>query len=207
MNDDLLAAIAVIDTAVAARDGGLPEPVFELISRLTPMVNVDLLIRDTDSRVLMTWRADAYYGPGWHIPGGIVRFKERWERRIEAVAMAELGTCVTFDPKPLRISQPINQFRAIRGHFVSLLFDCQLTAPLDPRRQAFDGNVLHGQWAWQPQRPRDLIAVHAALYGDLLLDEPHSAVTPAFHSGGVSGLANGVSQRSPDIQTKLSAGQ
>lgn len=41
------------------------------------MVNVDLLIKNVSSNeTLLTWREDEYYGPGWHVPGGIVRFKE-----------------------------------------------------------------------------------------------------------------------------------
>ncbi|MEI7983545.1 MAG: NUDIX hydrolase, partial [Bacteroidota bacterium] len=37
---------------------GLPEEVFLFISRLTPMVNVDLLIKDKKGLALLSWRDD-----------------------------------------------------------------------------------------------------------------------------------------------------
>ena len=55
---------------------GLSEETFLLISQLTPMVNVELLIQDKNKGTLLTWRHDKFYGPAWHLPGGIIRFKE-----------------------------------------------------------------------------------------------------------------------------------
>ena len=71
---------------------GLPVDIFLFASRITPMVNVDLLIRNEQGQTLLTWREDDFYGPGWHVPGGIVRFKEPIADRISAVASGELGT-------------------------------------------------------------------------------------------------------------------
>lgn len=51
---------------------GLPEPVFEFVSSVTPMVNVDLLVRDENNRILLSWREDKFSGNVWHIPGGII---------------------------------------------------------------------------------------------------------------------------------------
>ena len=51
---------------------GLSDEVFLSLTRLTPMINVDLLIRDGAGRVLLTWREDQFYPAGWHIPGGII---------------------------------------------------------------------------------------------------------------------------------------
>ncbi len=70
---------------------GLPEPVFEFVSSVTPMVNVDLLVRDKDGRILLAWREDKFSGKVWHIPGGIIRFQESMETRIHKVAQQELG--------------------------------------------------------------------------------------------------------------------
>jgi len=61
---------------------GLPEELFLFVSELTPMINVDLLIKNDRNETLLTWRADNFYGPGWHIPGGIIRFKESASSRI-----------------------------------------------------------------------------------------------------------------------------
>jgi len=168
MIDELETAIGAIDAKVTDARSGLPEPLFYLVSRLTPMVNVDLMIRDDHDRVLLTWRADPFYGPGWHIPGGIIRFKERWEDRITAVARHELGAEVTFAADPIDVKQPINPTRANRGHFISLLFDCRLAAPPDPARRAVSQPPENGQWAWHEGCPADLIPVHQRLYGDRL---------------------------------------
>lgn len=164
----LTAAIEKIETAVTDARRGLPLPVFYLVSRLVPMVNVDLLVRDEQNRVLLTWRADEFYGPGWHIPGGMIRFKERWELRVETVASSELGTTVSFELEPMAIRQPMHPTRATRGHFISLLFDCRLTAPLDEGRRAVEGGLRNGDWAWHRSRPADLLRVHQRIYGPLL---------------------------------------
>lgn len=168
MSDVLTLAIEKIETAVADARRGLPLPIFYLVSRLVPMVNVDLLVRNDQNQVLLTWRADEFYGPGWHIPGGMIRFKERWEQRIEAVASTELGTTVSFEPVPMAIRQPMHPTRATRGHFISLLFDCRLAAPLDESRRAAGGTPRNGDWAWHESRPADLLEVHRRIYGPLL---------------------------------------
>ena len=139
---------------------GLPHEVFKLVSQLTPMVNVDLLVRNELGQTLLTWRADEYYGPGWHIPGGIVRFKESFAERIAEVAAAELGCSVDFEPQPLAINEVTNQQRDVRGHFISLLYACRpLNAPAEALK--FSGGMpKNGQWRWHDRCPDDLIRVH-----------------------------------------------
>ena len=56
---------------------GLPEELFLYVSSITPLVNVDLLIKDDRGRALLTWRDDSYYGPDWHVPGGIFGSRKR----------------------------------------------------------------------------------------------------------------------------------
>ena len=139
---------------------GLPHEVFKLVSQLTPMVNVDLLVRNELGQTLLTWRADEYYGPGWHIPGGIVRFKESFAERIAEVAAAELGCSVDFEPQPLAINEVTNQQRDVRGHFISLLYACRpLNAPAEALKFSC-GMPKNGQWRWHDRCPDDLIRVH-----------------------------------------------
>ena len=45
---------------------------------------------------LLAWRDDHLNGKGWHIPGGIIRFKESIKKRINEVAKNEIGTLVDF---------------------------------------------------------------------------------------------------------------
>ena len=82
---------------------GLGTKAFEIISELTPIVNVDLLIRNSEGRVLVSWREDDICGKGWHIPGGVIRYKETFEQRIKNTALNELGVEVDFNPIPIVI--------------------------------------------------------------------------------------------------------
>jgi len=161
-SDALAEAIAFIEAAAAETDGGLPEELFLLISRLTPLVNVDLLIRNARGQTLLTWRHDAFYGPGWHIPGGIIRFKETQAERIAAVARGELGTEVVFDPEPLCLREIMHPTRASRGHFLSMLFSCRLLRPPSPALRFDPAAPEPGQWAWHAHSPPNLIDVHKA---------------------------------------------
>jgi ADP-ribose pyrophosphatase YjhB (NUDIX family) len=168
------AAIATLQAAVGSATRGLPEEVFLFVSSLTPMLNVDLLIRDADGRTLLTWRHDAFYGPGWHIPGGIIRFKELAANRIAAVAASELGAEVSFRPDPLCICELFNNTRDVRGHFVSQLFDCTLLSELDPARR-FDANApCNGAWLWHDSAPDNLIPAQERFrpFIDARLHEP-----------------------------------
>ena len=155
-----------LDDAVRALDEfcgdprtGLPEEVFLLISRITPLVNVDLLIQDAEGRTLLTWRSDEHHGSGWHVPGGIIRYKESAQHRIREVARLELGATVEFDPASVEVVETIGPTRN-RGHFISLLYRCRLTSELDPERQAAGDRPEAGSWKWHAHAPPDLLAVH-----------------------------------------------
>lgn len=138
---------------------GLSDELFYFISRTTPLINVDLLIQDKLGRTLLSWRDDPYAGTGWHIPGGIVRFKEHLENRILKVAETELGAAVTFDPVPIAISQFIHEKTEVRGHFISLLFRCFLSPDFQPRNEGVTPEE-HGYLAWHRNCPDNLISVH-----------------------------------------------
>tara|TARA_Y100001936_G_scaffold240400_1_gene274819 strand:+ start:40492 stop:41001 length:510 start_codon:yes stop_codon:yes gene_type:complete len=139
---------------------GLATEVFLFVSRLTPMVNVELLIKNEKNKTLLTWREDEYYGPGWHLPGGVVRFKETVATRIQAVAESELGARVEFQNDPLVMNEIMNPTRDTRGHFISFLYECKLTSSLDPSLEYRKEFVKNGQWAWHGECPENLIAVH-----------------------------------------------
>lgn len=93
-------AIEVLSAAVVDPPIGLPEEVFLFISRLTPMINVDLLIQDERKRTLLTWRDDERLGPGWHVPGGIIRFKEEIQLRVKAVPKMNWERRWNSNPRP-----------------------------------------------------------------------------------------------------------
>jgi len=153
--------LAELDAWAGPPGHGLPHELFVFLSRFTPLVNVDLLIRDPGAGTLLTWRHDETYGPGWHVPGGIIRYKETAEMRIRLTARRELGADVEFDREPIAVEQTIHPARRERGHFISLLYRCRLLgAPAEHLRHA-GGEPEHGQWAWHRACPPDLIPEHA----------------------------------------------
>lgn len=155
-----------IRSQIADPSAGLPEDVFRFASSIVPMVNVDLLIRNEQGHTLLTWRVDEFYPPSWHIPGGIIRYKESASARIQAVARNELGVRVTFGSKPCAVNEIMVPF-SVRGHFISLLYECRLAGPL-PEALRYDGGERHhGVWAWHASCPEDLIPAQS-VYRDWL---------------------------------------
>jgi ADP-ribose pyrophosphatase YjhB (NUDIX family) len=158
---DFPAAIAPLEAAIGDPHAGLPEEVFLFVSRIAPLINVDLLIQDDAGRTLLTWRDDEFLGPGWHIPGGIIRYKETSAARIRACALQELGAEVSFDATPLLVLESIQPHRN-RGHFISLLHRCRLLTPPDENLRAHESRLLAaGAWRWHQGPPPDLLEVHA----------------------------------------------
>jgi len=143
---------------------GLPEDLFLFLTKIIPIINVDLLIKNDQNRTLLTWRADGYWPPGWHVPGGIIRYKETLADRLNAVAAKELGAKITFKKEPLVVNEFIHHSRRERGHFISLLYECKLLSPPDKDLKYEKGAPDLGAWAWHSKCPDDIISVHKKMY-------------------------------------------
>ena len=152
-------AIVFLDKSVPDPKVGLPDEVFYFISRITPLINVDLLIKDERGRTLLAWRDDQHAGKGWHIPGGIIRFKETFETRIKEVAKSEIGTEVKFDPNPIAINEIINEKRNTRGHFISILYKCSLPSTFIPENKGLK-EIDPGFLKWHENCPDNLLEFH-----------------------------------------------
>ncbi|AKM77841.1 MAG: hypothetical protein UY31_C0059G0001, partial [Candidatus Wolfebacteria bacterium GW2011_GWE1_48_7] len=160
-------AIEILKKHVPNPSYGLPDEIFYYISETTPLINVDLLIQDEKGRTLLAWRDDQYAGKGWHIPGGIIRFKETFETRIKKVAKSEIGTEVDFDPNPLAINQIINEERDVRGHFISILYKCSLPPDFAPENKGMK-ETDPGYLQWHETCPDNLLKFHDAIYRQYL---------------------------------------
>src|SRR5580765_2614895 len=147
--------LAGLDAWAVSPENGLPGELFRVLTRLVPVVNVDLLVVDERLGTLLTWRHDENYGPGWHVPGGIIRYQETAEVRVQRTARAELGAEVEFDPAPILIHQAISQRRE-RGHMISLLYRCRLLSPPAGHLRAAVAPEP-GQWTWHRECPANLL--------------------------------------------------
>ncbi|MFC2038927.1 NUDIX domain-containing protein [Chloroflexota bacterium] len=152
-------AIVVLNKQVPNPSAGLPDELFYYISTTTPLVNVDLLIKDENGRTLLSQRNDQYAGKGWHVPGGIVRFKETLETRVKKVAEAEIGIDISFDTNPMALNQIIHPTRDIRAHFISFLYKCFLSGTFVPQNKGLS-TTDSGYLMWHDSCPDNLIKVH-----------------------------------------------
>ncbi len=110
--------------ALQTPEQGLPTEIFDFVASVVPLVNVDLLIENEKHQILLAWRDDGE-NLGWHIPGGVLRFKETFQERIQKTALREIGCQVEIDDTPLKISEIISPYQR-RGHAISLLYRCWL---------------------------------------------------------------------------------
>ena len=106
----------------------------------------------------MSWRSDEYYGPGWHIPGGIIRFKENFIDRLNFVAKNELNLDHELEYSLISINQIMNPNRDIRGHFISMLF---LSYVKDIRiNNKHIKEKENGYLKWHKKIPNEIIKQH-----------------------------------------------
>lgn len=159
INMELQETIDKVNTYIDNPTKGLPEEVLLFLTENTPMVNVDLLIRDKENRILLSWRDDEFCGCGWHVPGGIIRLKETLEERIQKTALNEIGCTVTFDKQPLEVRQIVHKEKKTRGHFITFIYECRI-----PEGNAVDQKGKKpgeaGFLQWHDEFPEDMIEVH-----------------------------------------------
>ena len=138
---------------------GLPEEVFLFITKITPMVNVDLLVKDVDGRILLAWRNDLYHGNGWHVPGGILRVKETFEERIQKTAENEIGCHVIASKKPIEVVPIISNDLTIRCHFITFIYECKLPEDFQINNGKLKSNET-GYLEWHKKYPGKMLSVH-----------------------------------------------
>ena len=142
---------------------GLPEDVFLALSALVPIANVDLLVIDKEKGLLLSWRDDEYYGRGWHLVGGCIRFKETMLERVQKTAVAEIGTTVEVNKTPIAVRDVIlNKNEAmpkLRAHHLAVLYECKLPVgfEIDNNGRAETDN---GYLRWFKKVPQNILTVH-----------------------------------------------
>ena len=142
---------------------GLGKNLYETISRLTPSVSIELIIKSSDKQsTLLTWRDDDLYGPGWHVPGGVLRFKETFVERASKTLEDELQIKEASFSGPIGFHEIFNDHRDVRGHFISVVFETTLNVA--PRKDLQATNTpSRGSWRWFETCPQNLIKNQAKL--------------------------------------------
>jgi colanic acid biosynthesis protein WcaH len=69
----------------------LPRPEWLKIVECTPLVSIDLIIQDTEDRILLGYRNNEPARSTWFVPGGVIRKDELLDDAFERVAKTELG--------------------------------------------------------------------------------------------------------------------
>jgi len=100
----------------------LPQAIFDALIKTVPFVACEIVLTGPNG-VLLTWRKDKLW-TGWHFPGGLLRFRERFEERLEQVAWNELG--ITLTGSKFLFAEDCSH--GIRGHIISLVFLCTTAA-------------------------------------------------------------------------------
>lgn len=137
-------------------ENGLPEEVFLMVSALVPIANVDLFIINDKKEILLLWRDDEYFGKGWSIPGGCMRFGETLEDRVHKTALNELGQDVSIIRGPITAIDVIRganfhlKFPNTRGHNITIPFLCKLSTYMQPNKNL----------KWFSKIPEDILEVH-----------------------------------------------
>ena len=157
---DIIESIQYLDSNIKDPKTGLPEAIFEFVSSVTPLINVDVIIRNYENnKTLMSWREDPYSGSGWHVPGSIIRFQEEVKDRLRRLLKEEIGTEQIHNLTLITITQMIIPENTIRGHFFSILYSCNTSD-----RFIIDNGTKkegdNGYLKWHSSAPENIIKVH-----------------------------------------------
>lgn len=137
---------------------GLSKKEFNRIVKLVPFIACELIIVNKKKEFLLAWRHDKYWR-GWHFPGGLLRYRETFEERIQAVARDELGIHIN----SFRFIDVFNYLDDPRGHSICLLFLCR--TPDTP---------MTGKWF--RKTPKNIIKHHRQ-YVDIVFKKKKAGVS------------------------------
>lgn len=127
----------------------LPPEVFLEVVRLTPLVSVDLVVRNQAGQVLVGLRANRPAQNCWFVPGGRVCKDERIAEAIERVSESELGIRVGLErARFMGVYEHLyaDNFAGQPGfgtHYIVLAQEIVLEEPLP---EAADGQ--HAEFRW-----------------------------------------------------------
>lgn len=150
--------VYILNKLIKKPGNGLPEPIFYFATRITPIVNIDLLIISKKYGYFLTWRDDEFAGRGWHLPGGIVRINETLLERARHVSINEINLNIKNITGPFDMNEVIVKKNYYRSHFVSFLFKCYLSE--EEENFLLRLSKLNSSSKFFKSQPADLIKCH-----------------------------------------------
>lgn len=95
--------------------------------RYAPRVAINLLVKDSDGRVLLTKRNIPPFKRKWHFPGALLLKNEKISDCQKRIANKELGTRLEEGEKLVLIGVFENLDKDPRGHLIDLLYDVMIS--------------------------------------------------------------------------------
>ncbi len=125
---------------------------FDLVRQLTPLVSMDLIIRDPADRVLLGYRSNEPAKNVWFVPGGRIRKDETLAAAFARLLQEELG-----NPQAMAVSLRIADatFKGIYEHLYPITAETPFTIhyvvlAYELRGQGMPTSAArqHDRWAW-----------------------------------------------------------
>jgi len=142
---------------------GIGKLCFHILSQFTPMVNVEVFLIDGAKKAIyLVYRDDELYGPGWHVPGAILRVQELLLDCVKRTIRDEICS-VEYDAENIiciLATQAFHRSRLIRSHFISFCYLVQVKWSQEILEYNHKQRYLHGHIAKHYKCPSNLIKEH-----------------------------------------------
>ena len=145
----------------------LSESTFQTIIGATPLVSIDLIVKNANGEVLLGYRTNRPAQGYWFVPGGRVQKNERLDKAFLRLTEAELGMAIERSEASFmgvfeHLYDDSAFDEAVSTHYVVLGYELELDISLDalPKEQ-------HNQYSWmKPEEllSRDDVHVHTKWY-------------------------------------------
>jgi len=131
----------------------LPQDVFALVVRSTPLLSIDLLVRDDTGAMLLGWRRNRPARDCWFVPGGRVRKGETLDEAFTRIARSELGTALSRrDSEPAGVYEHFYQDHyggeEFGTHYVVLAYAVRTVRGALQPPPARHAEAQHAEYAW-----------------------------------------------------------
>lgn len=124
------------------------EQLFRVIG-LTPLVSVDLVVRNDKEEVLLGYRTNRPAKDCWFVPGGRINKNERLQNALKRISLAELGLALEKGDLIGAFDHIYDDnFRGVEGvgtHYVVVAVACRL-----PRGASIAADAQHSEMRWWP---------------------------------------------------------